>query len=79
VTAPEYQAMPDQTHVAFALSPRARAVWPMLPRLRLSMGAGPEMVLNRVDYVVRTPAREELISPWPVRLRVDAGLAATLW
>jgi hypothetical protein len=55
----------------------------LLPRLTLDVGAGPDVVFNRFDFVrcadsatdCRGSARQVALSPWRVRPRARVGLS----
>ena len=63
-----------------SIVPMFRVAVTVIPHLELFVAAGADIALRRTRYLVDTPdGSVELLTTWPVRPRVIAGLEAALW
>ena len=63
-----------------SIVPLFRIAVTVIPHLELFVAAGADIALHRTRYLVDTPdGPVELLTTWPVRPRVIAGLEAALW
>jgi hypothetical protein len=70
---------PAKARWLWAASTRLRAGWMPSSRWCMFGSVGADFMLNRFDYVVRTPASEAVLSPLPARPRLEAGLMIGIW
>jgi len=78
--APSLKVNPDQSDFVFSVSPLLRASVLLVRRLRLFLSAGAEIFFNDRRYgVLGETRREVLLDPWPVRPRLQLGVAAELF
>lgn len=78
--APSLEVNPDQSDFVFSVSPLLRVSVLLVRRLRLFLSAGAEIFFNDRTYgVLGETRREVLLDPWPVRPRLQLGVAAELF
>jgi hypothetical protein len=66
----------SRREIDILLHPFARLDWPLVGWLRLFICAGPEIALSRTEYSVEVDgSKRTIISTWPVRPLINAGLA----
>jgi len=71
---------PQARRISLAASVRARGSFVIAPPLLLSCALGAEVPLQRFDYVITRDSgeRTSLLQPYPVRPRLELGLAVDL-
>ncbi len=67
-------ALDEATRWRYAVVPRARVWFSIVPVLEAFLSAGADVALDRVDYVVDSPGGQARIAGRVVRPRIEAGL-----
>ncbi|HEX6765255.1 MAG TPA: hypothetical protein VF103_07245, partial [Polyangiaceae bacterium] len=73
-TSSDVEKTPDSAQAAFGASPRVRAVFRLFPALSLFATAGVDFYAPQVSYLVRDPAKHELLRSRSILPRVEGGL-----
>jgi hypothetical protein len=73
-----YAKTPDKTFLSWGVSPRVRASFQLVGAVCPFLALGADFYYRPEAFVLRSPERVEAMSSFPVRPRLESGLAFEL-